>query len=491
MKSYGPSRALLSLWRPNISLKLGLVGATMLIGLALTLAGAEASGDPYGDVVGSTGNVDGDLGNVTGAADGSIVQVGAGGSDGSVTVWYTDNVAFDGPGVDIRIHTLDTEAPAEATIEVGSDGVGFTVVGNFFDDAGAIDIDLGALGLSFAESIRVTYVSGEQPGFDVDAIEALNQTGTDGIAIILAPPSNDDPGFAEHRVSATVTDSTDSGDVPLVGIQVTFAVVSGPTAGTTGTALTDASGRASFGWNGASSGVDEVLAWLDFDGSGTRDEGEPAEDATKLWNGDTGTIELIDLDGDALNVGDLVQIVVEDRDLDVSAALDTIAVVITSTSDATGISVLLTETGEQTGIFSAVIELAEVSDEAAGQLAAIVGDEVTGSYDDAFDATGADPAPVTASLTVVDPLEDDTLVEDGKVTVCHRPSGNPGNQHTLNVGASALDAHLGHGDVEGDCADAPELEEPTKQEQAEERKAERDAAFCERKGDDHPRCRDE
>lgn len=40
-----------------------------------------------------------------------------------------------------------------------------------------------------------------------------------------------------------------------------------------------------------------------------------------------------------------------------------------------------------------------------------------------------------------------------KVTICHRPPGNPDNQKTLEVGASALDAHLGHGDTEGACDD--------------------------------------
>jgi len=38
-----------------------------------------------------------------------------------------------------------------------------------------------------------------------------------------------------------------------------------------------------------------------------------------------------------------------------------------------------------------------------------------------------------------------------KVTLCHLPPGNPDNYKTLSVGAGALDAHLGHGDVEGQC----------------------------------------
>ncbi len=37
------------------------------------------------------------------------------------------------------------------------------------------------------------------------------------------------------------------------------------------------------------------------------------------------------------------------------------------------------------------------------------------------------------------------------VMVCHVPPGNPQNAHTLNIGKSALKAHLGHGDYDGPC----------------------------------------
>lgn len=49
-----------------------------------------------------------------------------------------------------------------------------------------------------------------------------------------------------------------------------------------------------------------------------------------------------------------------------------------------------------------------------------------------------------------------------KVTICHVPPGNPGNAHTITVGAPAVDAHLAHGDSLGACADdqEPENEPP-------------------------------
>ncbi len=40
----------------------------------------------------------------------------------------------------------------------------------------------------------------------------------------------------------------------------------------------------------------------------------------------------------------------------------------------------------------------------------------------------------------------------GFVEICHIPPGNPGNAHTIIVGAPAKPAHLAHGDILGACA---------------------------------------
>ena len=40
----------------------------------------------------------------------------------------------------------------------------------------------------------------------------------------------------------------------------------------------------------------------------------------------------------------------------------------------------------------------------------------------------------------------------GKVCLCHVPPGNPGNAHTICVGAPAVQAHLNHGDSLGECS---------------------------------------
>jgi outer membrane biosynthesis protein TonB len=47
---------------------------------------------------------------------------------------------------------------------------------------------------------------------------------------------------------------------------------------------------------------------------------------------------------------------------------------------------------------------------------------------------------------------DNTIVTSSSTTtICHIPPGNPGNNHTITIGESALSAHLGHGDVLGTC----------------------------------------
>lgn len=43
--------------------------------------------------------------------------------------------------------------------------------------------------------------------------------------------------------------------------------------------------------------------------------------------------------------------------------------------------------------------------------------------------------------------------DDGKITICHAPPGNPANAHTIRIGEPALAAHLAHGDTIGACDD--------------------------------------
>ncbi len=47
---------------------------------------------------------------------------------------------------------------------------------------------------------------------------------------------------------------------------------------------------------------------------------------------------------------------------------------------------------------------------------------------------------------------DSKAVSEGKVKICHIPSGNSGNAHTLIINKSALATHLAHGDILGGCS---------------------------------------
>ncbi len=43
-------------------------------------------------------------------------------------------------------------------------------------------------------------------------------------------------------------------------------------------------------------------------------------------------------------------------------------------------------------------------------------------------------------------------LDQGWVTICHIPPGNPANAHTITISVNALPAHLAHGDYVGSCA---------------------------------------
>jgi len=52
--------------------------------------------------------------------------------------------------------------------------------------------------------------------------------------------------------------------------------------------------------------------------------------------------------------------------------------------------------------------------------------------------------------------------ETGKAVICHIPPGNPGNQHTIEIGLDAVSAHLAHGDTQGPCSSEKPDKKPKK-----------------------------
>lgn len=158
----------------------------------------------------------------------------------------------------------------------------FTVTGvpGCFDDvhivaahpalAGLTDSDLSNWSCSVHEAF-----GGWPDGFQVLAIAegtgsytaADGSTGTPYILargeeltvisdIALAPTSSSGPVGEAHTLTATVKED----DAPVAGTTVTFEVVSGPHAGTSGSDVTDSSGEATFSHTGTSVGTDTIKA---------------------------------------------------------------------------------------------------------------------------------------------------------------------------------------------------------------------------------------
>src|SRR6185436_2398105 len=90
------------------------------------------------------------------------------------------------------------------------------------------------------------------------ALSVRGATAIVGEGILLGPSPAPDSEIGTP-FTATARLQTGGGQ-PLAGRTVTFTVAAGPDAGVTGTAVSDASGRASFTYTGAATGMDEVRA---------------------------------------------------------------------------------------------------------------------------------------------------------------------------------------------------------------------------------------
>jgi Ca2+-binding RTX toxin-like protein len=117
-------------------------------------------------------------------------------------------------------------------------------------------------------------------GLDLDNGFVVGNVGGVGTAetLELTPATDTNDQGAGHTVTARVEDS--NGD-PVTGVTVRFTVTGvNPT---TGDAVTNASGDATFTWIGTNLGVDTVAAFADSDGDETNDVAEPEDTATKTW----------------------------------------------------------------------------------------------------------------------------------------------------------------------------------------------------------------
>jgi len=89
------------------------------------------------------------------------------------------------------------------------------------------------------------------------ALNLQATTAVVGEGVVLSPATATNVVGTSHTVTATLQDSLGS---PIIGRSVTFTITSGPNAGTTGTAITDAAGKATFTYTGLVPGDDTIMA---------------------------------------------------------------------------------------------------------------------------------------------------------------------------------------------------------------------------------------
>jgi hypothetical protein len=105
--------------------------------------------------------------------------------------------------------------------------------------------------------------------------------------ITLTPGTETNPVGSDHTVTATVESGEPS--APVVGTTVTFTVLSGPHAGTTGMATTDANGVATFTYTGTAAGTDTIQASF-VDAEAVTQSSNIVE---KIWEGTVPTEEKV------------------------------------------------------------------------------------------------------------------------------------------------------------------------------------------------------
>ncbi|MBN1244336.1 Ig-like domain-containing protein [Candidatus Bathyarchaeota archaeon] len=101
------------------------------------------------------------------------------------------------------------------------------------------------------------------------------EAGQSVSGLTLSPATATNPVDTTHTVTASVKDIIND---PVPGVLVTFNILTGPNAGATGTATTDANGEATFSWSSSTDGIDTVQASITDDAGALI-----TTTATKTW----------------------------------------------------------------------------------------------------------------------------------------------------------------------------------------------------------------
>ena len=142
---------------------------------------------------------------------------------------------------------------------------------------------------TFTETITAPTIAGNYtctvtavmtPGGPTTAVQTVNVTVTPGppATLTLTPATDTNTVDDQHCVTATVRDAFGN---PTPGITVRFSVT-GP-GSTSGSAVTNAAGQATFCYTSALPGSNVITAYADTDNDNVRDANEPQGTATKTW----------------------------------------------------------------------------------------------------------------------------------------------------------------------------------------------------------------
>jgi hypothetical protein len=189
------------------------------------------------------------------------------------------NIAFDTNGNPINVNTNFGFNPANPNPNTGTTYDGTTglleaagpVVGGSTNTLVLRIEDLGDSILDsavFLDQLRFVFTGGKcAPG-----AQQIDPTLT------LTPEDADNPIGTPHTVTATLL----TGPFPMDGENIVFTVTGANP--TSGSAVTNSSGVATFTYTGTVPGVDTITAFFDADGDGVKDANETIVDtATKEW----------------------------------------------------------------------------------------------------------------------------------------------------------------------------------------------------------------
>ncbi len=195
-----------------------------------------------------------DLTDATGLSTALATLVASGGTEPGVeaTIFAHDNVSFR-PGAGV-CYVLITDEDSDG-------GDLFTAVAKLQAQNatwfGIVELGSGNTETMYGPDVGSLSEATGGEVFHINDFRADSQPVLDALlvscigsiveGIILTPPTDTNPVGTTHTVTATVRDSQAN---PVVGVTVTFEVTSGPNAGDTGTAVTDANGEATFTYTG-------------------------------------------------------------------------------------------------------------------------------------------------------------------------------------------------------------------------------------------------